>query len=440
MAGRIASRSPDFRTGWNRWTQLARLIHHELNHRDMRQALRRKLEAIGRKTPVCFRVVFPDGSNYQNRPEPPAITLNIRRQRAVWQILTFGHIGLLESYFNGDLDIDGDLKLAFRAGMDSGFDRDANWLIRLRNAWHEFRYSNRSIVQAKANARFHYALGTEFYRYWLDHPYLMYTCAYWKEGTQTLEQAQQNKMEHVCRKVRLKPGETFVDIGCGFGGFMFYAWERYQALGTGINTTTEQVVATQQEIDRRGLSGKLKVLDLDFREIPGQYDKSISIGVLEHAGRGQLAEVIHAHANTLKPGGLGMIHFIGHVGRFDTEFYIRKHIFPGGWIPSLAEAIAEMERCGLEILDIENLRRHYALTLDAWAERFDRHWEDIRRLDPEKFDEPFRRKWRTYLYSCAEMFRSRKGHTHLFQVLVARGNIGYDQPMSRAHLYRPDGG
>jgi cyclopropane-fatty-acyl-phospholipid synthase len=406
----------------------------------MRQALRRKLEAIGRKTPVCFRVAFPDGSNYQSRPEPPAITLNIRRQRAIWQILAFGHTGLLESYFNGDLDIEGDLKLAFRAGMDSGFDRDANWLVKLRNAWHEFRYSNHSIAQTKANARFHYALGTEFYRYWLDDPYMMYTCAYWKEGTKTLEEAQQNKMEHVCRKVRLKPGETFIDIGCGFGGFMFYAWEHYQALGTGINTTTEQVVATQKEIDRRGLSARLKVLDRDFREIPGQYDKSISIGVLEHAGRDQLAEVIRAHANSLKPGGLGMIHFIGHVGRFDTEFYIRKHIFPGGWIPSLAEAIAEMERCGLEILDIENLRRHYAYTLDAWAERFDRHWEDIRRLDPEKFDESFRRKWRTYLYSCAEMFRSRNGHTHLFQVLVARGNIGYDQPMSRAHLYRPDGG
>jgi cyclopropane-fatty-acyl-phospholipid synthase len=265
---------------------------------------------------------------------------------------------------------------------------------------------------------------------------MMYTCAYWKEGTQTIEEAQRNKMDHVARRIRLSPGERFVDIGCGFGGFMFHACEHYAALGTGINATTEQVQWLAQEIEGKGVADKMNVIEADFRRIPGQYDKLVSIGVLEHAGRDQLVEVVRARANALKPGGLGMLHFIGHVGVVDTEFYIRKHIFPGGWIPSLAQTLAAMAACGLEVVDVENLRRHYARTLDEWAERFDTRWEEIHALDPQKFNDAFRRKWRSYLWSCAELFRSPNGNTHLFQVVFSNGNLGDDYPMSRAFLYQ----
>jgi len=166
------------------------------------------------------------------------------------------------------------------------------------------------------------------------------------------------------------------------------------------------------------------------------YDKVVSVGVLEHAGRDQLPEVIKAHADCLKPGGLGLLHFIGHVGRYDTELFIRKHVFPGGWIPSLAETIVEMERCGLEVVDIENLWRHYAPTLDEWARRFERNWPAIQASDPQRFDERFRRVWRSYLVGCAEMFRSPAGYTHLFQIVFSKGNITRESyPMSRAHLY-----
>jgi len=132
-----------------------------------------------------------------------------------------------------------------------------------------------------------------------------------------------------------------------------------------------------------------------------------------------------------------MLHFIGHVGVRDTELYIREHVFPGGWIPSLAETIAAMEDSGLEVVDVENLRRHYAPTLDAWAERFERNWARIQAIDPKRFDERFRRVWRTYLISCAEMFRSPASRTHLFQVLFSKGNVTPETyPMSRAFLYR----
>jgi cyclopropane-fatty-acyl-phospholipid synthase len=240
----------------------------------------------------------------------------------------------------------------------------------------------------------------------------------------------------VCRKVQLQAGETLVDIGSGFGGLLFHAWEHYGAKGTGINNTPEQVREVREEAARRGLAHVIDVIEADFREIPGEYDKLLSIGTLEHAGRDELFSVVAAHARALKRGGLGVIHFIGHVGVFDTNFYIRKHIFPGGWIPSLAEAIDAMERCGLEIVDVENLRRHYALTLDCWAQRFDDNWPAIQALDPRRFDETFRRKWRTYLWSCAEMFRSPNARTHLFQVTVSKGKLGAGYPMGRGFLYR----
>ena len=398
--------------------------------------LQKVFARIGAGTAVPFAVVFSDGSEFRSGDAAPAWTMRFRTAAAERRTVLFGHIGLVESYLDEMLDIEGDLGSAFRAGMDATFDATPNRLVQVRNRWHELRFSNASRAQAKANARFHYGLSAEFYKLWLDVPAMMYTCAYWKEGTRTLEEAQANKIEHVCRKVQLAPGERVVDIGCGFGGFMFQAWERYRTPVTGINTTPEQVAWLGAEIERRGLGENLSVVEADFREIPGEFDKSISIGTLEHAGRDQLFEVVQAHARSVKPGGLGLLHFIGHIGRYETEFYIRKHVFPGGWIPSLAETIEAMERCGLEIVDVENLRPHYALTLDAWAERFDRNWERIQAVDPQQFTERFRRNWRTYLYSCAEMFRSPKGYTHLFQIIYSRGNVGSDYPMTRDFIYR----
>jgi cyclopropane-fatty-acyl-phospholipid synthase len=409
----------------------------DVGAREPSGAVRLLLDAMMQGSSIPCRIVFSNGGEYRNSDDPPRFTIVFRHKRGELRLLRYGHVGILEAYFDGDVDVEGEFALAFRVAMDRKLSENPNALVKMRNRWHEMRYSNRTVEQAKANARFHYGLGKAFYAPWLDRIGMMYTCAYWKEGTRTLEEAQRNKMDHVCRKVQLQAGDTFVDVGCGWGGLMFHAWKHYGALGTGINATTEQVVELREELERQGLADKLRVIECDFREIPGQYDKLLSIGTLEHAGRDQLAEVVKAHADAMKPGALGVIHFIGHVGSFDTEFYIRKYIFPGGWIPSLHEAIDAMDRCGLEVLDIENLRRHYALTLDEWATRFDENWESMQALDPIRFDERHRRIWRTYLWSCAEMFRSRTSRTHLFQVTVSKGNVtGY--PMSRAFLYRGD--
>jgi cyclopropane-fatty-acyl-phospholipid synthase len=393
------------------------------------------IDALGQRAGVSFAVALADGTVCRTGGADPRFTVRFRTDGALVASVTRGHMGLLEDYFDGLIDVEGDFGAALAAGLMVDIDPKVG-LLGVENGLHELRFSNRSLTQAKANARAHYGLGEPFYRLWLDDPLKMYTCAYWSEGTATLEDAQRNKIDHVCRKIRLAPGERFVDIGCGFGGFMFRAAQTIGASGTGLNTTTEQVQWLRGEIERRGLGDRLAAREADFREVDGPYDKVVSIGVLEHAGRDQLAEVVKAHAGFLKPGGLGMLHFIGHIGQRETELFIRKHVFPGGWIPSLADVIVEMERSGLEVVDIENLRRHYAPTLDAWAERFEARWEEIRALDPQRFTERFRRIWRTYLVGCAEMFRSPAGYTHLFQILFSKGNITRDNyPMGRAHLY-----
>jgi len=394
------------------------------------------VDSLGQRAGVSFAVVTPDGAVYRTGHGEPVFRVLIHTEAALLSTFLRGHIGLLDAYFDQTVDVEGDIGAAFAAAMASGFDMQFNAMSGLENNLHELRHSNRSVAQAKANARAHYGLGVDFYRLWLDEPLMMYTCGYWPEGTRTLEDAQRQKIDHVCRKIRLAPGERFVDIGCGFGGFLFRALDVVGAHGTGVNTTTEQVDWLRAEIARRGLGDRLQVREADFRDVDQAYDKVVSVGVLEHAGRGQLAEVVKAHADFLKPGGLGMLHFIGHVGRYETELFIRKHVFPGGWIPSLAEVIVEMERCGLEVVDVENLRRHYAPTLDEWALRFERNWPAIHALNPRRFDERFRRIWRGYLVGCAEMFRSPAGYTHLFQIVFSKGNVTRgNYPMSRAHLY-----
>ncbi len=415
---------------------MARAFYRAVEFPPVKPAIEKVFRHAAGRTDIAFAVRFVDGSEFRSREAPPEFTIVFRKTRAYRRIAMLGHVGLLEAYFDGDVDIEGSLQRALQAGMQGGVDQP-NAFVRLANRWHELLNNNASWSRAKRNAEFHYALGPDFYKLWLDDPLMLYTCAYWKEGTRTLEEAQRHKLEHVARKVCLQPGEDVVDVGSGFGGFLLYAEEHFGVKVTGYNTTRSQVEHARRQIERKRLR-QTTALEADFRSMDREYDKVVSIGCLEHAGRDGLVSLIRAHARALKPGGLGLIHFIGHVGHLETDYFIRKYIFPGGWIPSLADVTVEMEKAGLEVLDVENLRRHYALTLDAWGERFDRNWPRIQALDPQRFDERFRRIWRVYLYGCAEMFRSPAGHTHLFQIVFSKGNVTMaSYPMSRSFLYEP---
>jgi cyclopropane-fatty-acyl-phospholipid synthase len=403
----------------------------------------RVLERIAAAAAIPFELQRFDGTVQRYGPAQgaPEFRLVLRQPNVLASAALRGHLGLAEAYFDGAIDLEGSFNALVRVVLESGLEAEPNLVNTIGNRLHELRRSNRDRGRAQENAQSHYALPNAFYRLWLDDPLMLYTCAYWTEDTRTLEDAQVSKCDHVCRKLRLTRGERFVDMGCGFGGFLLRAHELTGAHGVGVNNTSEQVRHVRAAIAQRGWDAALAVQESDFRDVQGQYDKLASIGVLEHAGRDQLPAAIAAHARALKPRGIGVLHFIGHTGPMDTGLFIRKYIFPGGWIPALSDVIREMDRCGLEVLDVENLRRHYALTLDVWAERFEARWEAIRALDPQRFDERFRRIWRTYLVGCAELFRTPKPDTHLFQIVFSKGGAVTPEhyPMTRAFLYRPAG-
>ena len=407
----------------------------------MSRILRSMLERSLGQSSVPFSVTFVDGSVYRNSQDEPAFSITFRRRSAELNVLVNHGWGLLESYFNETLDIDGSLVHLIRAADETGPSLAANSsrrhiphpLIRLRNLWHEIRFANRTIGQARRNARFHYNRGTDMFRHYLDTS-MTYTCAYWKEGTGTLDEAQQNKLDHVCRKLRLRPGDRLIDVGGGWGSLLIHACEHYGVSGTNVSVTPDQNRWMAEEVARRGLTEKIVIEEKDFRQIGGHYDRYISLGVVEHAGKGALKAWIRGMAQCLNEGGMGLLQFIAHDRAMDTDFFIRKHIFPGGYLPGLSEVIDLMASFGLEILDIENLRRHYALTLDAWAANFDGAWQSIHRLDPQRFDERFRRIWRTYLHVCAEYFRADNTILRLYQVTFSKGNTT-DYPMDRGFLY-----
>lgn len=229
-----------------------------------------------------------------------------------------------------------------------------------------------------------------------------------------------------------------VDVGSGWGSLLFHALERYDiAYGLNISPTPNQNTWMQQQIDRLQLGQKLAIREADFRQIKGlegQFDKYISTGVYEHAGQPQLEAWIDAMAKLLKPGGKGVLHFIGKQDESLTYSFIRKHVFPGGYLPGLGETVDLMKKHGLEMLDVENLRRHYALTLTEWATNFDTNWELIHAANPTVFNERFRRIWHLYLWLCVGAFQRESAGIGLYQITFSKGWTA-DYPMSRSFLY-----
>jgi cyclopropane-fatty-acyl-phospholipid synthase len=390
-----------------------------------------------RRSGTTFELRLHDGRSLRSGARDTQFVLSERAPGALVAAATGGYISLLSAYFDGRIDLLGDLGEAIRSAVSAGLDRSPGWRDRLADHWAEWLHPNRDTRTAKIHAVSHYGLPEAFYREWLDTPLKLYTCAYWPDDVTSLEEAQRRKVEHIARKIRLSSDESLLDIGCGFGGFLLSAAADRGVRAVGTNTATEQVRWVRDEIVARGLQDRARVVEADLRDRQGVFDKVVSIGVLEHAGRGGLDEVIAAHADQLAPGGLGLLHFIGHVGRHATDPFIRRFVFPGGWIPALSDVLAALEQRGLEVLDVENLRRHYARTLDEWARRFAQAWPRIRAIDPARFDERFRRTWLVYLTGCAEMFRASDGHTHLFQVVFSKGNVDERRyPMTRDFLYR----
>jgi cyclopropane-fatty-acyl-phospholipid synthase len=336
-------------------------------------------------------------------------------------------IGFGDAYMKGRVDIEGDLvhalEVVFRAMQGASKRR---WFNRLASYWLEHLQAN-TLDGSASNIHRHYDLNTDFYKLWLD-PQLVYTCAYFPTPSATLEKAQLAKLDYICRKLQLQPGERVVEVGCGWGALAIYMAKHYGVTVQAYNISHEQIEYARTRASKEGLAGQVEFIEDDYRNISGDFDVFVSVGMLEHVGRENyrvLGETIH---RAIGDSGRGLIHFIGRNRPEHFSTWIRKRIFPGAYTPSLREAIEIFEQREYAVLDVENLRRHYALTLEHWLNRYERSADCVIDLyGPEFF-----RAWKLYLAGSGASFRI--GQLQLFQVAFA-GSACQRIPWTRAYLY-----
>jgi cyclopropane-fatty-acyl-phospholipid synthase len=253
---------------------------------------------------------------------------------------------------------------------------------------------------ARANVRHHYDLSNDFYRLWLDGD-MNYSCAYFVDDNDTLEQAQQRKLRHIASKLDLKPGQRILDIGCGWGGMALYLAANADVQVLGVTLSTEQLALARQRASERGLSDRVKFELTDYRAVTGSFDRIVSIGMFEHVGVAHFGEYFGAIKRLLTNDGLALVHSIGRkAGPGQTGAWVRRYIFPGGYSPALSETLAAVEKTGLWVTDVEILRLHYAKTLAEWERRFQTHRPEIAKM----MDERFCRMWEFYLISSELAF------------------------------------
>lgn len=286
-------------------------------------------------------------------------------------------------------------------------------------------------TDAKKNIQYHYDLGNDFFGLWLDET-LSYSCAYFKNRNDSLQQAQLQKIEHVLKKLNLQPGETLLDIGSGWGWLIMKAAQTYHVKATGITLSEEQFRATQERIMANDLSNQVDVklisyLNLD--ETKYQFDKIVSVGMFEHVGKENIPKYLDKVKRLLVDGGLSLLHTITGTSE-DTvgSNWMQTHIFPGGYVPSLREIVWQLPDYNLNLLHSESLRRHYAMTLDHWYKNFSENVEVIK----DKFGDRFVRMWELYLKGCAASFRT--AQLDIYQILFTKG-INNELPLTFDHFY-----
>jgi cyclopropane-fatty-acyl-phospholipid synthase len=392
-----------------------------------RRLMRKMLAAMGHP-PIAVRLW--DGEELARDPAAAEVRMHIRNRRALWGLLIHPDLRFGDSYSDGSIEVEGSLLRLIELGSlnQPGMLRDGGWFATVRDSVLPGPRKN-TPEGSKQNIHHHYDLSNDFYRLWLDRDYMQYTCAYYARPDMTIEEAQTAKLEHVCRKLRLKPGDSVVEAGCGWGGLARYMAERYGARVRAYNISHEQVAFAAQKARESGLGDRVQYIEEDYRNITGECDVFVSVGMLEHVGVGQYRTLGGVVNRCLRPDGRALIHSIGRNCPCLMNRWIERRIFPGAYPPTLREMAEIFEPYEFSVLDVENLRLHYAKTLEAWLARF----EENRPRVLEMFDERFLRAWRLYLTGSIAAFR--QGDLQLFQVVFQRGRNN-DVPYNREHLYK----
>ena len=358
-----------------------------------------------RTAPIRF--VLWDGYETPSAVGPAVATILFRNRPALWSWVWDSELNFGEGYTAGAVEIRGDLLALLEASYRAlGTPTHRPWWL-----WQK----SNDAQAARENVHHHYDLGNDFYRLWLDRE-MVYTCAYFPTPDATLEDAQIAKMDLVCRKLHLQPGERVIEAGCGWGSLALFMARNYGVRVRAFNISSEQIAYARRRALAEGLADRVEFVEDDYRNVRGTCDVFVSVGMLEHVGVPDFATLSDVINRSLIDSGRGFLHFIGRNQAAPLNSWIRKRIFPGAYAPTLGEVFEHvLEPHRFSTLDVENLRLHYALTLDHWRRRFDDHETDVAAM----FDETFVRTWRLYLAGSQAAFST--GWLQLFQVVFARG-------------------
>lgn len=389
-----------------------------------RWVLRKVLDTVGE---LPYSIVLWNGEEITAHKAHTKNTVKVNSRRALYKALASPNRYFGDEYCAGNIEIEGDLieffENVYRIAGLFGERPALGALFSLMD-----RPSAGTPARSREDIHYHYDLGNAFYQLWLDREAMQYTCAYFPQPELMLEQAQIAKMHHICRKLRLMPGEAVVEAGCGWGGLALFMAKHYGVSVRAYNISHEQIAYARACGRAAGLSERVEYIEDDYRNIRGQYDVFVSIGMLEHVGRANYEELGKMIDNALKDNGRGLIHNIGRNRALATTSWIEKRIFPGSYPPTLREMMAVFEPFCFSVIDVENLRLHYAKTLAHWLKRFEDHAQEVR----DRYDETFVRAWRLYLAGSAASFST--GWLQLYQVLFKRAHDN-NLPWSRAYMY-----
>ena len=329
-----------------------------------------------------------------------------------------------EGYMTKKLDIEGSIQDVIESLYNSkesflGNEKYANLIKMVKN----------NIKNSKKNIEFHYDVGNDFYKLWLDDT-MTYSCGYFKSQNDSLTDAQKNKVDHILKKLNLKEGETLLDIGGGWGELIITAAKKYKVKAMGVTLSTQQFEKVKKRIESEGLNELVEVELTDYREIKNRkFDRVVSVGMLEHVGKDNLSEYFSTVKELLNDKGVSLLHCITNTSDSGTNSWINKYIFPGGYVPSIQELVNYMSEKNFNVIDVENLRLHYGKTLECWASNFENAMPEIEKMK----DETFIRMWRMYLNSCAASFNC--GNINLHQFLFTKG-VNNDLPWTREYMYK----
>jgi cyclopropane-fatty-acyl-phospholipid synthase len=357
-------------------------------------------------------------------PREGMVRMRILDRQALWQLVVNPDLHFGDLYSSGRVQVRGDLLTLLLEAYRYTSENTA-----IGQALARGRKLAPDLSDSKRNIHHHYDIGNDFYKLWLDREALQYTCAYFADPAMTIEQAQQAKMHHVCRKLQLKAGERVVEAGGGWGGFALFMAKNYGVRVRSFNISKEQIAHSRDWAKQLGLEHQVEFVEDDYRNLTGTFDAFVSIGMLEHVGKGNYKDLGALMSRALTPEGRGLVHSIGRDTPAPMNAWIDKRIFPGAYPPTLREMMDMFEPNKLSVLDVENIRLHYAKTLEWWLRRYEENIEAVRAM----FDETFVRAWRLYLVGSIAAFLA--GKLQLFQVLYARTGAK-NVPWTRAHVYR----